>query len=168
MRLHTLLASIAAPFIAACGGTTSTVADTPVHASQRSVSLDGGFTVRAAARVLPGYHENVVRVSVIVANNGAARSTLEIAGGCPVLMRAYRENAATAALDESDTECTLPLLLLHLDPGKVDTLNRDVNVPRIAPPGTTRASYRIEALFAAKARDHRGRYVLDAGTVTIP
>ena len=166
-QLRAVLPSCAAFVLAACGSNPTSgasVLDDPL----RSVSLDRGFTARADARVIAGFAENLVLVRVIVTNEGSARSTLEFHGGCPVLMRAYRENATTPSFDGSNVVCTLPLGLMTLDPGQADTLTDAVNVSRIAPRGTTPAPYRIEALFAANIQDHPDRYVLDAGHVTIP
>lgn len=107
----------AALVLAACARAVVTSGPDPVRPDAVMV---GEIRYQAETAILES-HPVQLRTTVSVTNTGARPDTLEMPGGCPVLLRAYRDPARTGTpvWDQArNTACTLQLLYLDLAPGQ--------------------------------------------------
>lgn len=111
----------AALILAACTQAAVTSDPDPVRPGAVMV---GEIRYQAETAILESYPVQL-RTTVSITNTGARPDTLQLPGGCPVLLRAYRDpgRTGTPAWDqERDIVCTLQLLLLDVAPGQTRTL----------------------------------------------
>jgi hypothetical protein len=119
----------------------------PGPALAGSVEHDG---IRYAAETLVLESFPVqLRTVVTVTNVGTAERTLEMPGGCPVLLRAYAASAdgGAPAWDQArDIVCTLQLMILRLGPGESRPITGGAAAGDVLGDSLPNARYRLVAV----------------------
>lgn len=160
-RTMTLACGAAALFACGCANQ-----DVPPRTDvvPTNVRTPDGVEYRAETRVLESFPVQL-HTTVSVTNTTANPVNLELPGGCPVLLRAYRAADTTRVAFEQGSVrvCTMQLLLLQLAPGETQALEGRSDAREILGDSLPDGQYVLRAVLRPNGRE----LVLPAGEAAL-
>lgn len=114
---------------------------------------DAGIEYRAETRVLESFPVQL-RTTVTMTNASAAGMDIEMPGGCPALLRAYRaQDTVRAAFDQANVRvCTMQLLQFRLAAGESRTFEGSSDAAEILGDSLPDGRYRLRAVMRPNGR----------------
>ncbi|HEX7049009.1 MAG TPA: BsuPI-related putative proteinase inhibitor [Longimicrobiales bacterium] len=115
---------------------------------QRALSVDG-ISYSAETRVQETFPVTL-RTEATLTNTTNERRTVNLPGGCPVTLRAYRDanRSAPPAWDQAkDLICTMQLAIVELDPGESRRFSTSVSAAEILGDSLPPGDYHLTAVL---------------------